>query len=401
MSESKENKSIKISLKHLIFIIMIIVFIIVLLITVIINLMNIKGNTDENTARDLRLIQTQSSIETNAEKKESELIEVVPTLLDEITTNSAWCGTFQLVWNDVKKDLAKQDIIFNKQLAVVDNLNKETFKEKDISSKYYYKTWGKKSIQLKSKIEKGIKRKFNQKSDILDSINWNAKGDEYLFYTLLYKEFNFKNNFNELDSDEFYSNTETYSDINYFGISSDSDSKLYSQVNILYYNSKNDYAVSLETKEDDEIILAVGNNDITFSSIYNSIVEKTNSYTGNIEFGENDFLKVPNLKMNIEKNFSELTTDGSNPDKYFYDYMGNTCYLTDAMQTINLELDKSGGKIKSEAAVGTYTFGVEINREPEKRYFYFDEEFTIFIKEKGKEVPYFAANISNIKLFQE
>ena len=96
--------------------------------------MNIKGNTDENTARDLKLIQTQSSIETNAEKKESELIEVVPTLLDEITTNSAWCGTFQLVWNDVKKDLAKQDIIFNKQLAVVDNLNKETFKDIDISS---------------------------------------------------------------------------------------------------------------------------------------------------------------------------------------------------------------------------------------------------------------------------
>ena len=46
-------------------------------------------------------------------------------------------------------------------------------------------------------------------------------------------------------------------------------------------------------------------------------------------------------------------------------------------------------------------FGGEIDTEPEKRCFYFNEEFTMFIKEKGKEVQYFAANISNIKLFQE
>ena len=61
------------------------------------------------------------------------------TLEDEIENNTIWCGTFQLIWNDLKNDLAKQDIVFTPQLKVVENLNKETFKTSDISDKYYYK----------------------------------------------------------------------------------------------------------------------------------------------------------------------------------------------------------------------------------------------------------------------
>ena len=62
-------------------------------------------------------------------------------------------------------------------------------------------------------------------------------------------------------------------------------------------------------------------------------------------------------------------------------------------------MDKSGGKIKSEAAIvmvkGTAMMPVE-----EQRYFYLNDEFTMFLKEKDKETPYFAANIEDITLFQ-
>ena len=36
----------------------------------------------------------------------------------------------------------------------------------------------------------------------------------------------------------------------------------------------------------------------------------------------------------------------------------------------------------------------------EQRYFYLNDEFTMFLKEKDKETPYFAANIEDITLFQ-
>ena len=38
-------------------------------------------------------------------------LNIVTSLEDEITSNTAWCGTFNLIWNDLKNDLAKQDII--------------------------------------------------------------------------------------------------------------------------------------------------------------------------------------------------------------------------------------------------------------------------------------------------
>ena len=37
-------------------------------------------------------------------------LTTVLTLEDEIQNDSIWCGTFQLIWNDLKNDLAKQDI---------------------------------------------------------------------------------------------------------------------------------------------------------------------------------------------------------------------------------------------------------------------------------------------------
>ena len=77
----------------------------------------------------------------------TEGITTVLTLDDEITDNTIWCGTFQLIWNDLKNDLAKQDIVFNPQLKVVENLNKETFTTKELSEESYYKKIGTPSLK--------------------------------------------------------------------------------------------------------------------------------------------------------------------------------------------------------------------------------------------------------------
>ena len=120
---------------------------------------------------------------------------VVPTFVDRVDHDAAWCATFNLIWNDLKDDLVKQDIKFNKNNIYVDNLNKELFKESDISNDYYYKVYGKKTLELKSKIEKNIKDKFNQTSDILDKFDWSDDSldnnsnslERYIFYTMLYR----------------------------------------------------------------------------------------------------------------------------------------------------------------------------------------------------------------------
>lgn len=197
------------------------------------------------------------------------------TLDDEIKNDTIWCGTFQLIWNDLKNELVKQDIIFKPQLKVIENLNKETFKTTDISDKYYYKKYGVPSIALKNEIERAIKDKFNETSDILDDFNWEDES-EYFLYAMLKKEFKFETTFEELDNGTFG----MYDNIKYFGIKSNDSEELREQVNVLYYNSKDDFAIKLKTKQEDEVILCKNPKGNTFSDIYKNMKEQEEKYDG-------------------------------------------------------------------------------------------------------------------------
>ena len=118
-------------------------------------------------------------------------LNIVTSLEDEITSNTAWCGTFNLIWNDLKNDLAKKDIVFNPQPTAVDNLNKGTFNTSYLSEDSYYKVYGSPTLELKKQIEKAIKEKFNETSDILDDFSWEeGESDNYFLYVML------KNNLN-------------------------------------------------------------------------------------------------------------------------------------------------------------------------------------------------------------
>lgn len=319
----------------------------------------------------------------------TEGITTVLTLDDEITDNTIWCGTFQLIWNDLKNDLAKQDIVFTPQLKVAENLNKETFTVRELSEKYYYKKIGTPTLKLKEEIEKAIKNKFNEKSDILDDFDWtNKTSEDYFLYVMLKKEFQFEKAFEELENGKFGK----YDDVKYFGIKSDKTGELRGQVDVLYYKSKDDFAIKLKTKQEDEVILCKNPKGSTFGEIYNNILnktEKTNVY-GTLKEGE--ILKVPNIKLKEKNEIKEI----ENKDFLFSN--GATYRIEKALQTIEFELDKTGGKIKSEAGMMVTKNSIAI--EDDLREFSIDNTFAIFLIEKGKEKPYFAGKINDITKFQ-
>ena len=145
-------------------------------------------------------------------------INVVPTMSDKITQDSCWCGTFQLVWNEMKHELVGQDIVFSPQIELAKNLNKEAFNKQMISDEYYYIKYGIRNFQLKAEIEKGILDKFNQTSDLLNKIDW-LQDDEidetkYLFYAMLYREFQYSKPFEILENGKF---ANKYKNVKYFG----------------------------------------------------------------------------------------------------------------------------------------------------------------------------------------
>ncbi len=317
-------------------------------------------------------------------------INIVLSLEDKITENTAWCGTFNLIWNDLKNNLAKQDIEFTPQLETVKNLNKGTFNTSHLSKDSYYKTYGVPSLALKQEIEKAIKEKFDETSDILDSFDWENHGPEdYFLYAMLKKQFEFPNVFTELEDGKFGN----YENVKYFGIDASTEEAVRNQVEVLYYNSKNDFAVKLLTKQNDEVIITRGSQKETFKEIYEEVEQKDEKYEGNHNFEKIDTLKVPNIKFDLKKEIEELE------NKQFEFANKEVYHIGKALQTIQFELDKKGGKIKSEAGMMVDKAAIMLPEEP--REFSIDDTFTMFLKEEGKDLPYFATKIANITKVQK
>lgn len=326
-------------------------------------------------------------------------IEIVPTMRDEITQDSSWCGTFQLVWNDMKNEVVKKEVVFNPQEVMADNLNKEEFTQDMISDEYYYKIYGLKTLELKEQIEKGIKGKFNQESDVINDLDWSEEGIDnpnnpyvrkYLFYAMLYRNFEFLKEFDKLENGKF---ADKYDNIEYFGIDKNTKDSVGNQIDVLYYNSKDDFAIKLETKKEDEVILCKNPQGNTFNEIYNNILTQKNEYKGSRRIQEDELLKVPNIKLNEKNEFKEIQ------DKPFSFSNGDIYTIEKAIQTIEFELDREGGKIKSEAGMmANYESAMMIPEEI--REFFIDDTFAIFLIEEDKDTPYFAGKIDDITKFQ-
>lgn len=329
-------------------------------------------------------------------------ITVVPTMRDTITADSSWCGTFQLLWNDMRNEVVKKDIVFIPQEEMATNLNKEEFTKDMISDEYYFKIYGLKSLSLKKEIENGIQEKFNQKSDILDDFNWteselddpnNKYVRRYFFYAMLYRKLEFLQEFDKLENEKF---GDKYDNIEYFGIDENTKNSVGNQIDVLYYNSRDDFAIVINTKTYDEVIFCKSPQGTNFKEIYENMNKEADNYTGSKSFERIDEFKAPNLTFNEKREYTELQDKKFETDDLYAE-------IVQAIQTIKFSLDEKGGEIKSEAAINPKEYTASINtktKEEEPRYFYVNNTFSIFLREKGQDMPYFAGRIEDITKFQ-
>ena len=322
-------------------------------------------------------------------KEDDGKLDIVTSLEDAIDEDAAWCGTFNLIWNDLRDELAKQDIVFEEQTQIVENLNKGTFNVSCLSEDSYYKAYDHPTLEFKKEIENAIKKKFNEKSDILNSFKWTGNKTSYFLYCMLKKEFEFPKVFSKLGTEAFGNNQTAQ----YFGIDVSTDDSVRGQVRVLYYNSKNDFAVKLLTKQNDEVIVTVGCEKNSFGEIYASVLNNADKYKGSRRFNNMDELKIPNIKFDLKETITEVM------NKPFFFADGREYVIDQALQTIKFELDEKGGRIKSEAGM-MVSETTAIIEPPQPRLFYVDEAFTIFLIEEGRELPYFAAKISDIDNIQ-
>lgn len=336
-----------------------------------------------------KVFDNVESVYDKKELKETKGVDVVPTLSDKISKDTSWCPTFQLIWNDFKNAIVKEDIKFDEKLDILDNLNKEEFTTKDISDNYYYKIYGRKNLELKSKIENAIKEKFNQKSDILDQFDWSSDAldsgedviDRYFLYSMLYREFEFNKKF-----DTFNDKFKDIKNVEYFGIIKEND-EIRDQIKVYYYNDENDFAIKLITKNNDEVIVIKNPKGETFEEIYNNIKGKETT-----DFNSDDNFMMPKIDFNVLREYNELENKEIETIDGIYT-------IEKAIQSIKFSLDEKGGKVKSEAGMDVKFETTASNKKI--RNFYVDDTFALLLKESNKEKPYFALRVDDISKFQQ
>ncbi len=320
--------------------------------------------------------------------KESDF-ELIPTMNTQSNAkNVVWVGTFQLIWNDLIDEIIMQPVQFvGTKSVMADNLNKKSFTVSDLSESSYYKKWGLASPKMKKEIENSIKEKFNETSDILGAFDWTPAERKYILYAMLKKDFEYIEKFDKLPEAHFVGSD---GDVKYFGINKDSSGKLRSSVNVLFYNNKNDYAVSLKSKQGDVIYLYRTDDNNTLDNLYNDMIKKSEDFGGAKWLTNVDEFKAPNLDFKKERTFDELCNK----------LIKNTDYIiSQAIETVQFKMDETGVKLKSEAGIMMKATSVGPSQRPVPRYFYFNNRYVIFIKEKEK--PYFAMKIEDAKKLQK
>lgn len=302
--------------------------------------------------------------------------------------NDFFTPAFQLIWNDFSDKFVKGDITFiggNPEIA--DDLNQKSLKESMVSKNDLYKTIGNQTLATKKRIEKELKRKFNENSVLLDNIQWMKKADDkYVLYAMFKKDILFKKALKDLNPRKFNNSNELYK---YFGTTFNSD-KYKDTVYPVYYDNNCDFAVKLATKKGDEIFLITENSDKKVLQIWDNFYKNKLSDNSILTFDESSELYIPNINFKKRIEYKDIEGKSIENSKYI---------IGTALEDIEFSLDKNGAKIKNEAVMSIMKTAL-IHHDTRKIY-KFDKPFVIFIRAKNAKVPYFALKIKDTKYLQK
>lgn len=333
-------------------------------------------------------------------KPRYETSQVYSKTVNSSEVDTIWCGTFQLAWNELMDYVGGNVEFEGIEKFLVNELNERKFTKDMLSENSYYVKAEKASKSLKEEIDNDLKQKFNIEdgAKILEGQDLeNSNG--ILIYSMLKKNFTFNEKFDDLEPATFIVDEENSSKVKVFGIDDESDSKLYDNVEVLYWDYENldsvayfisnEFAVKLKTKENEEVILYRTDKIDTFENLYNELENLSGSFEGEKKFTELDTLTVPCIDIDVNITYDELcnniikNTDGE--------------YISKAIQNIKFNLNSEGGLIFSETAIITDALSAP---SLDARYFSFNKPFIIFVKEVDKEKPYFAMKIENTEYLQ-
>jgi hypothetical protein len=301
-------------------------------------------------------------------------------------TNVLWCGTFQLVWNEVC-GLVGEDIHFTNDPAMVAELNKKAFTSNDLDPASYVAVAGFVKDDIHAKIRKALFDKFGNsaKPALVPDESLTPHPDDIVAYTYLFKNLEFAVPFERLERGLNFGGREVAA----FGMTGDKSAhkKMAAQILILYQREYNDFVIELKTKSaQDRLILAKIQPGKTLGETI-QMVEALILSGRPLKIGPEYEFAVPKFNFDIARTYNEI--ENANLDVKNPAVKPGTSVVS-AQQDIRFQLDEKGVRLKSEAHLAAA--GVDM------LYLAFDKPFLVMLRRADAKSPYFAMWVDNPEL---
>jgi len=327
--------------------------------------------------------------------KQLKQTHITPHLNTEIilNTNLIYCATFQIAWNSLQNNFIKEPIKIAGNKWDCEQLNKQEITETDLDSNSYLAIAGILSKKLLQRINSELSRKFGSNAPPKVDEAINPSGSSIFSYCYLCKDLVFRGKFSKEEVPLFFIVSNKKSLIQSFGFANCEPNKqkeVLKQVEILYHNSNDDFAIRLKTTSDNDELMLVK---MDPKNTLNMTIEQVNNnikahYVSAIKKEER--LMIPCLDYDIIHTFDKISS------KYFLNKKWSRWVISEAIQQIRFKLNESGALLKSEARI-TATIGMPMMPK-EERKFIFDKPFLIMLRKKGSNLPYFAMWVGNAEL---
>ena len=309
------------------------------------------------------------------------------------STNVLWCGTFQLVWNEICT-LVGGDLHFTDDPPMVEPMNRKAFTREDLDEASYVALAGYVRDGIFDAIPKALQEKFGRRATphYLPPPNVTPRPQDIVGYAYLFKHLEFAVPFERLDERLDFSGLALPA----FGLGpyKRSQDRILPQVLILDYVGPDDFIIELATKsKGDRLILAKVAPGATLGKTV-ADVQKRADAPARTAAVPGDRLAAPLLNFDITRTYDELYAAGTlvatNPD------IAKDLWVLSAIQNVRFQMDERGVRLRSESHLA---LGCSAHTEPQPQHvMIFNRPFLILLKRVGARDPYFALWIDNAEL---
>ena len=303
-----------------------------------------------------------------------------------------WCGTFQLVWNEIC-GLIGEDIHFERDPPMVAPMNKKAFPREHIDDASYLALAGFVRDGIFEKIPRALKEKFGGKATprFLPDRSLTPRPQDIVGYAYLFKHLVFATPLERLEEPLDFQGAP----VSAFGLGPFKAAQvaMLAQVTILRYDGPDNFILELKSKSaGDQLVLAKVRPEATLGETVAAVCRDVAAATPQKAL-PGDVLSVPRLNFDITRTYREIMGGllvTHNPA------VAKDLVLLSAVQNIRFEMDEKGVRLRSESHM---SFGCSAKGPPEPHHvMIFDKSFLILLRRTDAPLPYFALWIGSPEL---